>query len=252
MTRWLLVLKAVPVALLVLVARYIVHNTFDLSGLINFSDTGAVIAGTTIIVGLMLAGVISDYKEAEKLPAVVGSSRGGLEGLSVAALQVKDVDGAWVRPRLAAVADAIDEWFFGRLTDEQMWAKQADVSQLIVDVEKAGAPSHYVSRLLTCAGDLSGALGRIAVIRNTSFIRAGYVLMQILVGIVLVLLVIVEFSSPAVQWLVPGVLALAYVYLILLVKDLDNPFGHGDNGGRGSATDVDLTPFENVRKSLHQ
>ena len=123
-----------------------------------------------------------------------------------------------------------------------MWAAQSDGTQLIVDIEKAGAPSHYIGRLMSTSGDLAGALTRIQVIRNTSFIRAGYVLMQLLVGIVLLLLVIIDFTSPIMRWVVPFVLALAYCYLILLVHDVDNPFA--------GAAAVDVSPVDRARKVL--
>ena len=69
-----LILRALPVAILVLVLRYVVHNALDIQGIVSFSDAGAVITGATIIVGLMLAGVIADYKESEKLPSVVAGA----------------------------------------------------------------------------------------------------------------------------------------------------------------------------------
>ena len=80
-------------------------------------------------------------------------------------------------------------------------------------------------------------------IRNTQFIKAGYALMTILVAVVLILLIIADFPSDVAQWVVCGALSLVYTYLLLLVRDLDNPFGYGDNKGRGSGADVDLSPF---------
>jgi hypothetical protein len=234
--------RALPVALLVLAARYVLHNSLDISGLVTFGDAGAVITGATIIVGLMLAGVLADYKESEKFPAVLAQSLLGLNGLAVAGLAVKDLDGSWVRTRVSALADSVVEWVHGDISDKQMWAAQADAGQLIIDVEKAGAPTHYIGRLLATSGDLSNALSRMAVIRNTSFIKAGYVLMVLLVSIVLVLLVIIDFTSPIMKWVVPGVLALAYTYLILLVRDVDNPY-------QGAAA-VDFTPLLEAQSEL--
>lgn len=229
-------------AAIVLIARYVLHNSLDISGLVTFSDAGAVITGATIIVGLMLAGVLADYKESEKFPAVLGQSLLGLNSLAVAGLSVKDLDGRWVRERVGRLANVVVDWVHGDISDQQMWAAHTDTSQLIVDVEKAGAPSHYIGRMLATNGDLSNALSRMAVIRNTSFIKAGYVLMLLLVGIVLVLLVIIDFTSPIMKWVVPGVLALAYTYLILLVRDVDNPY-------QGTAA-VDFQPLLDAQAEL--
>lgn len=238
-----LVLRALPVAVVVLVARFLLHTTFDVKGIVTFSDAGAVITAASIIVGLMLAGVIADYKESEKLPAVLGGALTGLQSMATAGLSVKDVDPSWVRPRVAAVAIAVDRWLHGQITDAELWEAQADVVPLVVDVERAGAPSHYIGRMLTSSADLSSTLSRIQVIRNTSFIRAGYVLMQLMVAIVLLLLVIIDFTSPVMKWVVPAVLSIAYAYLILLVRDVDDPF---DGAAR-----VDLTPVDAAVKALN-
>jgi len=240
--RYRLIARALPIGIAVLVLRLIFHTVFSADGLVTFGDTGGIITGATIVVGLMLAGVIGDYKESEKIPAVVGGALTGLNSLANAGLEVKGLEHDWVRPRVAAVADAVLAWLRRDITDEQMFAAHADMGQLIIDVEKAGAPAHYVGRMLAVNAELGSSLSRIATIRNTDFIRAGYVLMQIMVGIVLLLLVIIDFTSPVMKWVVPGVLGMAYSYLILLVRDVDDPFS--------GAACVDLSPIDNAAKSL--
>ena len=246
----LLVIKALPVAIIVLLLRWILHYGFDVNGLMSFSDAGAVLTGATVIVGLMLAGVMADYKESEKLPSAIGGSLLAINSLACGALATKGVDAAFIRPRLAQVAEIINEWLYGRVGDDQIPVAQGKISELIIDVEKAGAGTHYLTRLLISASDLGAALQRVMVIRNTLFIKAGYALMKILVGIVLILFILVDFPSEFAQWLVIGALSLAYTYLLLLVHDLDNPFGYGDNNGRGSGADVDITPFTRAYQDL--
>ena len=246
----LLVIKALPVAIIVLLLRWILHYGFDVNGLMSFSDAASVLTGASVIVGLMLAGVMADYKESEKLPATIGGSLLAINSLAYGTLAAKGVDTAFIRPRLAQVAETINEWLYGRVGDDQIPIAQRMVSELIIDVEKAGGTTHYLTRLLIHASDLGTALQRVMVIRNTMFIKAGYALMTILVAIVLVLFVLVDFPSEYAQWLVIGALSLAYTYLLLLVRDLDNPFGFGDHGGRGSGADVDLTPFKQAYREL--
>lgn len=246
----LLVFKAIPVALTVLLLRWILHYGFDVNGLMSFSDAGAVLTGATVIVGLMLAGVIADYKESEKLPSAIGGSLLAINSLANAALVTKGVDTAFIRPRVAQVAETINDWLYGRVGDDQIPVAQGMVNELIIDVEKAGGGVHYLARLLATASELGAALQRVMVIRNTLFIKAGYNLMRILVAIVLILFILVDFPSEYAQWLVIGALSLAYAYLMLLVRDLDNPFGYGDNDGRGSGADVDITPFTAAYRAL--
>ena len=252
MARWRLLIMSLPVVAVVLGLRYLVHDVAGINDVVSFSDAGAVLTGASIIVGLMLGGVIADYKESEKLPAALAGSLAGFEGLAIKGLEVKGLDTTWVHPRIVKTGTAINDWLYGRISDDEMFAAVGDNAQLIVDLEKAGVPTHYLARLFVANGDLGGALSRMSVIRNTSFIKSGYALMEILIAIVLGLLVIVDYPKPTVQWVVSGVLAAAYTYLVLLVKDLDNPFDYGANNEKGSAADVDLSPWKKVFANLQK
>ena len=252
MAKWRLLIMSLPVVAIVLGLRYIVHDVAGINDVVSFSDAGAVLTGASIIVGLMLGGVIADYKESEKLPAALAGSLAGFEGLAIKGLEVKGLDTTWVHPRIVKTGTAINDWLYGRISDDEMFAAVGDNAQLIVDLEKAGVPTHYLARLFVANGDLGGALSRMSVIRNTSFIKSGYALMEILIAIVLGLLVIVDYPKPTVQWVVSGVLAAAYTYLVLLVKDLDNPFDYGANNEKGSAADVDLSPWKKVFANLQK
>lgn len=249
MAKWRLLFVAVPVSAAVLALRYLVHDVLNFNELVSFSDAGPVITGAALILGLMLSGVMGDYKESEKLPSAVAGGLSGFEGLAIRGLEVKDADTSWVRPRITKVAHAIDDWFYSRISDEEVGKATGDLNVMIQDLEKAGVPTHYLARLFIAAGDLGGAISRIQTIRNTNFIKSGYALMELLIAAVLGLMILVDFPSPNVQWIVAGALSLVYVYMLLLVKDLDNPFGYGDNNGEGSAADVDLTPWLNTIKN---
>ena len=70
---------------------------------------------------------------------------------------------------------------------------------------------------------------------------------SVITGVTLILVVtlqaslaVVTFPSPIMSWVAPSVLSLAYGYLLLLVRDLDKHFGHGENNGQGSGADVDI------------
>ena len=250
LAKWRLLINALPFALIVVGIRYIVHHQLNVNVEVSFGDTSAVLTGAALILGLMLSGVIADYKESEKLPAAICGGLSGLDNLAVRGLQVKDQESDWARERIGKMGTAIDEWLHGKTDDATMWSAVGDTSQLIIDLEKAGVPTHYLARLFVAQSDLGGALSRTAVIRNTNFIKSGYALMEVLISTVIGLLIIVQFPTEGVGWLISGVLSLVYVFMFFLVKDLDNPFGYGDNNGAGSAADVDITPFKNALNGL--
>lgn len=250
--KFRLLVRTLPVVAVVLVGRWILFEVADVGEIVSFGEAGAVITGVTLIMGFMLAGVLADYKESERLPGVIASALNGFHAAAHGGLVAKDIDSTWARERILAVVDAICDWFTTGTRDEVMWAAHADLSTVIVDAEKKGMGTHYVGRLLTLNGELTNTLSRIAVIRNTSFIQAGYVLMSFLVVVMMVLLAVVDFPSTVMSWIAPSVLSLVYTYLLLLVKDLDNPFGHAENDGEGSGADVDLSTLIAVQHALHR
>jgi hypothetical protein len=250
LNRFRLALLALPAVFAVLVLRYVLQEVFDIGEVATFGEIGSVITGVTLILGFMLGGVLGDYKESEKLPASVAVALTGFRSTAQSGLLAKDLDASVINARISKVANAIAGWFVGTNSEEEMWASLSDFPALIVDLEKAGMASHYVGRLMVLNGEINATLNRVAVVRNTSFVQSGYVLMTILVLVLQGSLAIVSFPSPIMSWIAPSVLSLAYAYLWLLVRDLDNPFGHGENDGKGSGADVDITPLLNVVRAL--
>lgn len=244
--RFRLLLGSLPIVAVVLVARYLMQEVWEIGEIAGFGEIGSVITGVTLILGFMLAGVLADYKESERLPAVLAGALLGFASTVAGALEMKDQDPAWARRRVAAFGASLQDWLYGRIDDTAMWSAHADMGRTITEAERAGIGTHYVGRLLTVNGELAATLNRVAVIRNTSFIQSGYVLMAFLVAVLQVSLAVVTFPSTVMSWIAPAVLSLAYAYLLLLVRDLDNPFGHGENDGAGSGADVDIAPVTNA------
>ena len=250
MIRFRLLIQSLPIVAVVVLLRFLMQSVWDIGEVATFGEIGSVITGVTLILGFMLGGVLADYKESERLPATVAGALLGFAGTCTLALNAKDQDNLWARRRVSKVADSVENWLLGRSTDSEMWSAHADLSQLVNDIERAGGGSHYLGRMMTVNGELTGSLNRIAVIRNTSFVQSGYVLMAFLVLVLQVSLAVVSFPSTIMSWVAPSVLSAAYAYLVLLVRDLDNPFGHGDHGGRGSGADVDISPVRQAAAQL--
>lgn len=249
MAKWQLVLKSLPIAIAVLVLRYLAQGVPALKGAVTFGDAGAVLTGAALIMGLMLGGVIGDYREAEKLPAAIGGGMLGLESYARRALEVVDKDGSWVHARMAGVARAVNEWLYGRMETGAMWAAYEDVNRVCDEIAKSGATVPYLNQLNAANNGLGGSIDRVDGIRSTSYIKSGYALMEFLVGVVLVLMIVCSFDNAVANWLVPGAISMVYVFMVLFIKDLDNPFGWGENGGKGSAADVDSSYWDNVYKT---
>ena len=246
----MIVVRSIPLVATAIGLRFLVTDVLTVQLSLKFSDLAPILTGISIILGLMLTGVIADYKEAEKLPSVISRSLNDLDGLSRRGLIRVDQDPIWAHTRVLDLTHVIHDWFYGLCSNEELWLAHSDMGELILDLDRKNVPDYYLHRLLRVNSDLGAALSRTQVIRDTDFISSGYALMQLLVGAVVLSFSVVIFSTPLIGFSITGGLTLIYVYLVLLTKDIDNPFDHGANNGKGSAADVDLTPFHAMQKKL--
>jgi hypothetical protein len=106
-----------------------------------------------------------------------------------------------------------------------------------------------VARLKQEQGNLRRTLIRIHTIRETSFISSGYLLadfVTILLSIGLILAKIEPFYE---SLFFVSVISFLMIFLLMLIRDLDNPFGYYD---RASSEDVSLRPLEDAVGRLWQ
>jgi len=88
-------------------------------------------------------------------------------------------------------------------------------------------------------------LTRAYSISRNNFIKPAYTLLQSILFIVMSLLLITKFKSPAADYLVTSAVTFLFCYLYLLISGLDDPFDvfNGD-------TNVDLKPIDRFKQRL--
>lgn len=88
-------------------------------------------------------------------------------------------------------------------------------------------------------------LTRAYSISRNKFIKPAYTLLQSILVIVISLLLVTKFKSPAADYFVTGIITFLFCYLYLLIVGLDDPFDV-TNG----KTDVDLKPLDRLKQRL--
>ena len=86
------------------------------------------------------------------------------------------------------------------------------------------------------------AFSRVNVIRKTSFLATGYALLEVLAVVIICLLMISKFDSELVRIIIVCFITQIFVYMLSLIKDIDEPFEYSSDGSVGAA-DVDLFPL---------
>jgi ABC-type multidrug transport system fused ATPase/permease subunit len=82
---------------------------------------------------------------------------------------------------------------------------------------------------------------RIQTIRETSFISSGYVIAEVTTALLAIGLILADIQPFYESLFIVGLIIFLLTFLIMLIRDLDNPFGYYEES---SAEDVSLNPLE--------
>jgi hypothetical protein len=106
-----------------------------------------------------------------------------------------------------------------------------------------------VARLKQEQSNLRRTLTRIHTIRETSFVSSGYLLADLVTILLCTGLILAKIEPFYESLFFAGIISYLMVYLLMLIRDLDNPFGYYE---RDSAADVSLKPLEDAARRLAQ
>lgn len=244
----LLLLRVVAVTIVLMAAKVAAHYLNVEIITINPLFTG-IIAANVFLMGFLLSGVIADYKESEKLPAELGAC---LENMAqeVVGFRVAKPE-AVIGPCLVAISQMgkdIHDWLYKKLDTEGLLDRVNGLTTSFGMLEPWTSAS-YITRLKAEQSALRRTLARIEVIRETSFVTSGYMLAYIITSLLCFGLILADMDPFHESIMFTGVIGYLLVFLLLLIRDLDNPFGYYE---RLSGADVSLHSYRNSMKRLAQ
>ena len=126
-----------------------------------------------------------------------------------------------------------------------MWRLDALTPQFAA--MESWAQAAMVARLKQEQGNLRRIVIRIETIRETSFVSAGYLLADMTTTILCLGLVLARIEPFYESLFFVGVISWLMIFLLLLIRDLDNPFGYYEEF---SGADVSLAPLEAAVRRL--
>ena len=143
MIKWKLMLTSIPYMLAVIAVNYLLSNVFGFEGFIEFADVGLVLTGGIFLIGFMLAGTMSDYKESEKLPAELACTLEALEEtIHTVGVSKPTLDTKKMKVSLFEVTTDISSWFYKKISYEQMFASLSKLQSTISQMDEVGATSY--------------------------------------------------------------------------------------------------------------
>lgn len=250
MIKWKLMLTTLPFVAAVTGLKLALDYGVQFSGVVDFSDVGVVLTGAVFLTGFLLAGTMSDYKESEKLPGDVATTLEALEEMyTLAAMQKPAIDAKVLQRHLLSLTDSIKSWLLKKQTSAQVFAALSAVSESFAYLTQNGAGS-TAGYALSPLDKLRKAVSRIDVISRTGFLPPAYALLEVLLTMVLTLMMVAKFKSPVAEFVIVPTVALLNIYMLRLIKDIDDPFDYAPDGTKRGGAEVDLFPIDEYRTRL--
>ena len=250
--KWKIFVQTLPYVFAVLAVRMVLCHVFDFPGLLEFSEVGMVITGGIFLIGFMLSGVMADYKESEKIPGELACV---LEAIVATFVMTNDSKGL---PNFKEATQAMRDlsqdimaWLYRKKSQADVFKAIERIEYHSIIADKAGA-GPYANRILTEATTVRKIITRMGVISRTNFLPAGYILMNSVATIVVVLLLVTKFKSPLIEGILVSFVSLIFFYMIGLIRDVEDPFEYTDGSSGGDSADVALFPLEEFIQRFDQ
>lgn len=184
----------------------------------------SVLGGGVFVLGLVVAGTLTDYKESERFPAELTSA---LESIFVEARafvrKTSAFDVGALNAQLVGVISAFEDDVRTRGTRHCLTAL-ADLADGVGHMEDMGLPATHASRLKNEIGATRKSVLRMYHIQETTFAPSATVLLSTLVTLILALLVLTPIGKAGEAAVIIGAISYVFIYLVRLVGTLDKPF----------------------------
>jgi hypothetical protein len=209
----------------------------------------AFIGGAIFTIAIIFAGTLTDYKESEKIPSEIATSiRSFYSDLDLVRVQDKTIiqrmkDNTASLLRCITTNFRNNTWSMEEM-DRAVDTLNADISRLV----DLNVPPNFIIKLKTEVTNIDRISHRVKTIAETSFIPAAYAISELAAAGVIILLFFVKLDPFYEGLVLFTVLCMLLTALLLLIRDMDNPF----EVGKKTYADIDLFLLWDLEKKLDE
>ncbi len=242
--KWGIMLRAFAIMLILLIPRTIIdilgYDTVPINPVV-----GAFITGAIFTLAIIFTGTFTDFKESEKAGGDLAASLKALYNDS-RVLPLTDQEPARVfRAHVRDLHRTMNHCFKENCWNLEDINRDMDkVNEDIRTLAYANVAPPLIAKLRNELGAIDKMTNRIEVIIRTDFIPAAYALAEVATASVIFLLLFVKIDPLPEATVVFAVIASMLIGLLLLIRDMDNPFEIGEH----TFADVDLETLNYLEK----
>jgi len=234
--------KVMLLVIVIIILKLFIHY-FDLEKINMNALFSGLIGANVFLMGFLLNGVLADYKESEKLPGELAASLATIaDEIEILCKGSNSPVPAEAYCYFIALSDKIKRWLY---KDEKTYTVAKSITGLndfFIKFEGL-TQANFITRLKQEQNNLRKLMIRIHTIRETDFISSGYFIAKTTTILLLAGLVFTKIEPFYDSLFFVGLVSYLLIFLIYLIKDLDNPFGYYDDS---SSEDVSLKPLLDV------
>jgi hypothetical protein len=187
----------------------------------------SIIAGGVFVMGLVIAGTLSDYKDAERAPSDLA---GGLHAILREAESMRRV---WGKPDMSLLQDRLVGVVHALHRDidagnaRECQAAVEELSESFLELEESDVPASYVARLRQEQAGLRKGVLRVYHIQREEFLPSAYAMIVSFVVMIVALLMFTKIETEVVTLVTLAFLSFFFLYLLRLLNIINRPFKVG-------------------------
>jgi hypothetical protein len=246
--KWSIAFKIIPFLILIAVIKFLVHKfgfeVMELNALFT-----SLVAGTIFLIGFLISGVLSDYKECEKIPSELSATLKSLLDDTYTIYKSKNSDTALKFIEFQKTfLNSLMDWLYKKERTNSLLNKISMMNGFFVELDKEGVMANYIIKMKTEQSSIRKMILRIDTTRDTEFVSSAYAIVQVMGLLIAFGLLIIEIGSFYSSLFFTLLVTFLISYMFLLIKDLDNPFDYCAKGESG--TEISLKPIHDLETEL--
>jgi len=248
-SRWKLAVKTLPFVVVIILWKSLVHYLWYEFLAMNALFT-AIISANIFLIWFLISGVLSDYKESEKIPWDLASSIATMadEGLII----IKNKNSMEAKNYLIHLREfnqSLIDWFYKKERTENLMKQLTAFNDYFLIFENQ-TQANFIVRLKQEQNQIRKIINRVHTIRETSFLGTGYAIAEIITFILTVGMIFIKLEPFYESVFFVSFVSFILIYMIFFIKDLDNPFGYSQEDSL--VEDVSLKPIIDNHKRMEE
>lgn len=198
----------------------------------------SIVAGGVFVMGLVVAGTLSDFKDAERAPTDLAA------GLYSILRETESMHATWGKPDMPSLRDRLIAVVSSLRSDinagdtRGCQAAIEDLSASFLELEDSDVPANYVVRLRQEQAGLRKAVLRVYHLQREEFLPSAKAMIVSIVLVILAVLMFTNMGGLAESLVTLAFLAFFFLALLRLLNVIDKPFKVGRQ-----RTDDDVSLF---------